>query len=125
MSSTTSVPTFSRCCSDLAEAEAQADERIIIINGLWTIHIHSIDYTLSTYPYHPLYTFSTVAFDNLEKILPKMRSTIVRLAAEATHSRIPMIHFLGKRANLEYSQSSYPGISLLYSLTHLEKKTQY
>lgn len=34
-----------------------------------------------------------------------MRSTIVRLAAEATHSRTPMIHFLGKRANLEYSQS--------------------
>ncbi|KAH8080801.1 hypothetical protein HD553DRAFT_351857 [Filobasidium floriforme] len=31
-----------------------------------------------------------------------MRSTIVRLAAEATHSRTPMIHFLGKRANLEY-----------------------
>jgi small subunit ribosomal protein YMR-31 len=51
-----------------------------------------------------------------------MRSTIVRLAAEATHSRTPMIHFLGKRANLEYSQSSYPGISLLYSLTHLKKK---
>jgi hypothetical protein len=42
-----------------------------------------------------------------------MRSTIVRLAAEATHSRTPMIHFLGKRANLEYSQSSYLGISLV------------
>jgi small subunit ribosomal protein YMR-31 len=36
-----------------------------------------------------------------------MRSSIVRLAAEATHSRTPMIHFLGKRANLEYSQSSH------------------
>ena len=36
-----------------------------------------------------------------------MRSTLVRLAAEATHSRTPMIQFLGKRSNLEHSQYSY------------------
>jgi hypothetical protein len=96
--------TFSRCCSDLAEAEARARADH---HHQWAIHIHlTTTATVYSIPYQSLYTFLTIAFDNLETFLQAMRSTIVRLAAEATHSRTPMIHFLGKRANLEYSQSS-------------------
>ena len=78
-------------------------------------------------PSQTIHTHSTPAYPSVV-----MRSTLVRLAAEATHSRTPMIQFLGKRSNLEHSQYSYliqlirghQELTLLFPLVFRTPRTQ-